>query len=39
MKFINLKVYTNKRTGQSLVMLPKKAFGDKIKPKEVKVKW
>lgn len=35
--FLELKVYKNKKTGQSLVMLPKK----KIKkiPKSVRVSW
>ncbi len=35
-KFLELKVYTNKRNGQSIVLLPKK-MSKKI-PKKVKVK-
>ena len=35
-KEITLKVYTNKRTGQAVVMLPKKKM--KI-PKVVKIRW
>ena len=36
-KFLKLKVYKNKKTGQALVMLPKKKL-PKI-PKKVKVTW
>jgi len=37
-KFLKLKVYTNKRNGQSIVLLPKK--GVKKIPKEVKIeRW
>jgi len=36
-RFIELKVYKNKKTGQGLVMLPKKKIGEI--PKKVKVKW
>jgi len=35
--FLMLKVYRNKRTGQSTVLLPKKKL--KKIPKEVKVSW
>jgi hypothetical protein len=34
MKFIELKVFTNKRNGQSVVSLPKKSFGN---PSKVKI--
>ena len=37
-RFLELKVYQNKKTGQNLIMLPKKKLG-KI-PKKIKVlKW
>ena len=36
-KYLVLKVYTNKRTGQASVLIPKK-IKKKI-PKEVKVTW
>ena len=37
-RFLKLKVYKNKKTGQNLVMIPKKKLG-KV-PKEVKIlKW
>lgn len=36
-KFLELKVYRNKRTGQAIVMLPKKK--QKKIPNTVKVKW
>ena len=37
-RFLKLKVYRNKKTGQALVMLPKKKM--KKIPKEIKiVKW
>jgi len=37
-RFLKLKVYKNKRTGQNLIMLPKKKLG-KV-PKIIKVlKW
>jgi len=36
-RFLKLKVYKNKKTGQALVMLPKKKMR-KI-PDRVKVKW
>jgi len=36
-KFLELKVYMNKRTGQATVILPKKQF---IKvPSKVKITW
>jgi hypothetical protein len=36
-KVLELKVYKNKRTGQALVMLPKKKF---LKvPEKVKISW
>lgn len=37
MKPIKLKVYINKRTGQSSVVLPKKII--KKIPKKIKVSW
>lgn len=36
-KFLELKVYRNKKTGQATVMLPKKKL--KKIPKKIKVKW
>jgi len=38
-KYLKLKVYVNRRTGQSTVILPKKKFNKKKLPKEVKVSW
>ena len=38
MKFLELKVYYNKKNGQSIVVLPKKKMNNK-KLKKVKVKW
>lgn len=35
-KFLELKVYHNKRTGQASVLLPKKVIGKKM-PKKVKI--
>jgi|TARA_B100001971_G_C18044482_1_gene459432 hypothetical protein len=37
MKIIELKVYRNKKTGQALVMLPKKKL--KVIPKKIKIGW
>ena len=37
MRFLDLKVYTNKKTGQGTVLLPKKKF--KTIPRRVKVIW
>ena len=36
-RFLDLKVYYNKKTGQGTVLLPKKKI--KSKPKTVKIKW
>ncbi len=36
-KFLDLKVYKNKRTGQASVLLPKKKF--KKIPKKVRLIW
>lgn len=36
-RFLELKVYKNKKTGQALVMLPKKKL--KIIPSKVKITW
>ncbi len=36
-KFLNLKVYENKRNGQGIVLLPRKKY-DKM-PKSVKIIW
>ncbi len=36
-KFLSLKVYKNKTTGQAVVMLPKKKM--KEIPKKVDIKW
>lgn len=36
-KFLTLKVYKNKKTGQASVLIPKKKF--KIIPKEVRIVW
>jgi hypothetical protein len=30
-EFLELKVYRNRRTGQGIVMLPKKIFGNDVK--------
>ena len=35
--FLDLKVYKNKKTGQGMIMLPKKKF--KEIPDKVKIKW
>jgi len=36
-KFLELKVYKNKRTGQASVLLPKKKL--KNIPKKIKIQW
>ncbi len=37
-RFLELKVYKNKKTGQNLVMIPKKKLGEV--PKKIKIlKW
>lgn len=37
-KYLELKVYHNKKNGQSIVLLPKKKMGNDI-PKKVKITW
>lgn len=38
-RFLDLKVYTNKKTGQAVVMLPKKKIKNMPKKVRIELKW